>query len=140
AKAFPGRDQPLPSARGELMPDLPIGTVTFLFTDIEGSTRLLQRLADRFREVIDQHGRIIREAIESAGGTEVSTEGDAFFAAFPTPMGAVTAAVEAQRVLAVHPWPEGYPVRVRMGMHTGQGVLGGDNYIGMDVQDRKSVV
>jgi len=115
------------------MPDLPTGTVTFLFTDIEGSTRLLQRLGDRYREVIGEHGRILRGAIATGGGTEVGTEGDAFFAAFPSSIGAVTAAVEAQRALATHPWPEGYPVRVRMGMHTGQGELGGDGYIGLDV-------
>ena len=115
------------------MPDLPIGTVTFLFTDIEGSTRLLQRLGDRFGEVIDEHGRIIREAIDSANGVEVSTEGDAFFAAFPDARAAVAAAVEAQRALAAYHWPEGHAVRVRMGIHTGEGILGGDNYIGLDV-------
>ena len=69
------------------MRDLPIGTVTFLFTDIEGSTRLLQRLGDRYREVVDRHGGILREAIASGGGMEVHTEGDSFFAVFPTPRG-----------------------------------------------------
>src|ERR687888_544272 len=82
------------------MTDLPIGTVTFLFTDIEGSTRLLQRLGDRYRAAIDRHGEILREAIFLGGGTEVGTEGDAFFAAFPTSSGALVAAVHAQRALA----------------------------------------
>jgi predicted ATPase/class 3 adenylate cyclase len=115
------------------MRDLLTGTVTFLFTDIEGSTRLLQRLGDRYREVVDRHGRILREAIASGGGTEVHTEGDSFFAVFPTPAGALAAAVQAQRALATHPWPEAHSVRVRMGIHTGNGVLGGDDYIGLDV-------
>jgi len=115
------------------MRDLPTGTVTFLFTDIEGSTRLLQRLGDRYREVVDGHGGILREAIASVDGTEVHTEGDSFFAVFPTPARALAAAVQAQRALAAHPWPDGHSVRVRMGLHTGQGVLGGDDYIGLDV-------
>jgi predicted ATPase/class 3 adenylate cyclase len=115
------------------MPHLPTGTVTFLFTDIEGSTRLLQRLGDAFHAVIDEHGRILREAIASGAGTEVHTEGDSFFASFPTPLGALRAAVHAQRALAAHPWPEEQAVGVRMGLHTGEGVLGGDDYIGLDV-------
>jgi predicted ATPase/class 3 adenylate cyclase len=115
------------------MRDLPTGTVTFLFTDIEGSTRLLQRLGDRYREVVDDHGRILRDAIASGGGTEIHTEGDAFFAVFPTLAGALAAVVQAQRALAGHPWPEGHSVRVRMGLHTGEAVLGGDDYIGLDV-------
>jgi predicted ATPase/class 3 adenylate cyclase len=115
------------------MRDLPTGTVTFLFTDIEGSTRLLQRLGDRYREVVDDHGRILRDAIASGGGTEIHTEGDSFFAVFPTPAGALAAVVQAQRGLAGHPWPEGHSVRVRMGLHTGNGLLGGDDYIGLDV-------
>jgi predicted ATPase/class 3 adenylate cyclase len=115
------------------MRDLPTGTVTFLFTDIEGSTRLLQRLGDRYREVVDRHGRILRHAILEGGGGEVRTEGDSFFAVFPTPAGALAAAVQAQRALTAHPWPEGHSVRVRMGLHTGQAVPGGDDYIGLDV-------
>ncbi|HEV3495222.1 MAG TPA: adenylate/guanylate cyclase domain-containing protein, partial [Actinomycetes bacterium] len=112
---------------------MPAGTVTFLFTDVEGSTRLLQELGDRWPAVRDEHAAILRQAIEDAGGVEVSTEGDSFFAAFASPVAAVTAAVAAQRALAAHPWPEGFPVRVRMGLHTGQGVLGGDDYVGIDV-------
>jgi predicted ATPase/class 3 adenylate cyclase len=112
---------------------LPTGTVTFLFTDIEGSTRLLQELGDRYAAVRDEHAAIVRRAIGEGGGVEVSTEGDSFFAAFPGAAGAVRAAVAAQRGLAGHDWPAGFPVRVRMGMHTGEGVLGGDNYVGIDV-------
>jgi class 3 adenylate cyclase len=115
------------------MPDLPSGTVTFLFTDIEGSTKLLRRLGDRYRDVIGQHGRILREAIAHGEGTEVGTEGDAFFAVFPSPTGALAAAVHAQRGLATHSWPEGHTVRVRMGLHTGQAVLVGDDYMGLDI-------
>jgi predicted ATPase/class 3 adenylate cyclase len=113
--------------------ELPTGTVTFLFTDIEGSTRLLQELGDRYAAVRDDHAAIVRRAIAEGGGTEVSTEGDSFFAVFGGPLGAVRAAVAAQRGLAGHDWPAGFPVRVRMGMHTGEGVRGGDNYVGIDV-------
>jgi predicted ATPase/class 3 adenylate cyclase len=115
------------------MPELPTGTVTFLFTDIEGSTRLLQELGDRYPPARDQHAEIIRRAIAEGEGVEVSTEGDSFFAAFESPAGAMRAAVIAQRALADHDWPPGSPVLVRMGIHTGEGVLGGDNYIGLDV-------
>jgi predicted ATPase/class 3 adenylate cyclase len=113
--------------------DLPTGTVTFLFTDIEGSTRLVTSLGDRFDALLAAHNGLVREAIVRAGGTEVGTEGDAFFAVFPTAPGAVAATVDAQRALAAHPWPEDAPIRVRMGLHTGEGRLGGDNYIGSDV-------
>jgi predicted ATPase/class 3 adenylate cyclase len=112
---------------------LPTGTVTFLFTDIEGSTRLLQDLGERYGEVRDAHAAILRRAIRDGHGVEVSTEGDSFFAAFASPAAAVRAAVAAQRGLAGHRWPPGFPVRVRMGLHTGEGALGGDNYSGIDV-------
>lgn len=113
--------------------NLPTGTVTFLFTDIEGSTRLLHQLGEGFPEVNDRHLAILREAISTAGGTTVRTEGDAFFAAFPTASSAVKAAVAGQRALADQPWPEGVRVSVRMGLHTGEGKLGGDDYVGIDV-------
>ena len=117
------------------MPDseLPTGTVTFLFTDIEGSTRLLQRVGEAYPDLLATHHQMLREAIAAGGGVEVQTEGDAFFAAFPTPVGAVRAAVQAQRALSSHPWPEGDVVRVRMGLHTGEGVLSGGTYVGLDV-------
>jgi predicted ATPase/class 3 adenylate cyclase len=115
------------------MTDLPTGTVTFLFTDIEGSTGLLQTLGDRYPAVLDEHAAVVRRAVAGGGGVEVSTHGDAFFAVFASPAGAVRAAVAAQRALAAHDWSPGPPVRVRMGVHTGEGVLGGDDYAGIDV-------
>ena len=115
------------------MRELPTGTVTFLFTDMEGSTRLLERLGTRYRELKNRHDAILRTAITDGEGREVSTEGDSFFAVFATPGGAVRAAVRAQRELAATEWPEGLEPRVRMGLHTGEGILGGDNYLGLDV-------
>jgi predicted ATPase/class 3 adenylate cyclase len=112
---------------------LPTGTVTFLFTDIEGSTRLLKELGDAYGAVQTDHMRLMREAIATGEGTEVGTEGDSFFAAFPTARGAVRAAVTAQRRLHERNWSHGRPLRVRMGMHTGEARLGGDNYLGIDV-------
>ncbi len=114
------------------MAELPTGTVTFLFTDIEGSTRLLQELGDAYPAVRDRHAEIVRLAVAEGEGVEVSTEGDSFFVVFTTPGGAVRAAVAAQRELAAEDW-SGPPVPVRMGVHTGEGVLGGDNYLGLDV-------
>jgi predicted ATPase/class 3 adenylate cyclase len=115
------------------MPELPSGTVTFLFTDIEGSTRLLQALGDAYAKVRSEHAGIIRGAIAAGGGTEVDTAGDSFFAAFPSPQAAVNAAVMAQRDLQAHDWPEGARMLVRMGLHTGEGVVSGSHYVGMDV-------
>ena len=115
------------------MTDLPTGTVTFLFTDIQGSTGLLQTLGDRYAAVLDEYAAIIRRAVADGGGVEVSTHGDAFFAVFRGPAGAVGAAVAAQRGLAAHDWSPGPPVKVRMGLHTGEGTLGGDDYAGIDV-------
>ena len=115
------------------MSELPTGTVTFVFTDIEGSTRLLQQMGEAYPDLLATHNKILREAIAAGGGVELQTEGDAFFAAFPTPAGALRAAVQAQRVLASHSWPEGQIVRVRMGIHTGEGVVSGDTYVGLDV-------
>src|SRR5438094_10104910 len=99
------------------MSDLPTGAVTFLFTDIEGSTRLMQDLGERYATLRDRHASIVRRAINDGGGVEVSTAGDSFFAAFPTPAGAVRAAVAAQRGLADSDDPDGPQVRVRIGMH-----------------------
>jgi predicted ATPase/class 3 adenylate cyclase len=115
------------------MAGLPTGTVTFLFTDIEGSTRILQELGAGYAALRDRHAAIIRAAIEAEGGRELSTAGDSFFAVFGTPMAAVRAAVAAQRELHGHRWPDGVAPRVRMGVHTGEGVLGGEDYVGIDV-------
>jgi len=115
------------------MSDLPSGTVTFLFSDIEGSTRLLQRHRDAYREVLEEHQRLLRSAFAREGGREIGTQGDSFFVAFPRAKNAVAAAVAAQRSLDAHAWPEGADVRVRMGLHTGEPSLGGDNYVGLGV-------
>jgi len=110
------------------------GTVTFVFTDIEGSTRLLQELGDAaYGEAVATHRRIIRETFGMHGGTEIDTQGDAFFFSFPRARDAVTAAVGAQRALRDHDWPGGHAVRVRMGLHTGEPHVGDEGYLGLDV-------
>ncbi|HET7855412.1 MAG TPA: adenylate/guanylate cyclase domain-containing protein [Gaiellaceae bacterium] len=114
------------------MSTFPTGTVTFLFTDIEGSTRLLQELGDRYGDVVRDHRRIVREHFGAAGGAEVDTQGDAFFYSFPRAKDAVAGAVAAQRALAEHDWPGG-EVRVRMGLHTGEPAVGEEGYLGLDV-------
>jgi class 3 adenylate cyclase len=98
----------------------PQGTVTFVFTDVEGSTRLLQQLGDSYAEVARDHRRLVREALEGAGGTEIDRQGDAFFFSFARARDAVRGAVDAQRALRQHRWPDGGEVRVRMGLHTGE--------------------
>jgi class 3 adenylate cyclase len=116
------------------MPDSPSGTVTLLFTDIEGSTRLQQRLGDRaYEPLLAEHNRLLRAAIVDHGGREVNTAGDAFFAVFQSATYAVAAATAAQRALAAHPWPAGNTVRVRMGLHTDQPQASGGRYVGLDV-------
>jgi peptide/nickel transport system substrate-binding protein len=113
--------------------DLPRGTVTFLFTDIEGSTRLLKRLGESYGDVLDAHRRILRETAEAREGREVDTQGDSFFFAFARANAAVGAAVAAQRALAEHDWPDGGEVRVRMGLHTGEPAVGDERYVGLGV-------
>jgi len=113
------------------MSELPTGTVTFVFTDIEGSTSMLQRLGDAFVTVLEDHNRVIRGAF--GDGTEIRSEGDAFFYVFSSAPDALLAACAAQRRLADFAWPEGGTVMVRIGMHTGEGVAGGDDYVGLDV-------
>lgn len=113
--------------------DLPAGNVTMLFTDIEGSTRLLEEQGERYYELLGEHHRLIRAAIALVGGHEVNTEGDAFFVAFESARNAVAAAEAAQRSLAAHAWPPGVKVSVRMGIHTGEPTLAGEDYVGLDV-------
>jgi class 3 adenylate cyclase/streptogramin lyase len=113
--------------------DLPRGTVTFLFTDVEGSTRLLQQLGDRYGQVLDAQRRILREAAAARDGREVDTQGDSFFFAFARANAALGAAVVAQRALAGHDWPDGAQLRVRMGLHTGEPEVGEDRYVGLGV-------
>jgi class 3 adenylate cyclase len=115
------------------MPPLPSGTVTFVFTDIEGSTKLLQELGDGYADVSRDHRRLVREAFGARGGTEIDTQGDAFFFSFPRARDAVTGAVAAQRALAEHEWPDGADVKVRMGLHTGEPSVGEEGYVGLDV-------
>src|SRR5438067_807707 len=106
---------------------LPTGTVTFLFTDVEGSTRLLQELGDRYADALAEHRRVLREAFDRHGGVEVDTQGDAFFVAFAKSTDALAAAAEARDALAVG------PIRVRMGLHTGEPLLTDEGYVGIDV-------
>ena len=114
--------------------DLPTGTLTFLFTDIEGSTKLAAALADRWTGILERHQSILRDAFTSRGGVEVATEGDSFFVVFPSAPDAVAAAVAAQQALVAEAWPDDVgQIRVRMGLHTGEGRLGADNYVGLDV-------
>ena len=112
---------------------LPAGTVTFVFSDVEGSTELLKRLGDGYGDLIAEHRRIVRETFGAHGGVEIDVQGDAFFFAFPRARDAVTAAVEAQRAHHEHAWPEGAHVRVRMGLHTGEPAVGEEGYLGLDV-------
>jgi class 3 adenylate cyclase len=115
------------------MSSLPGGTVTFVFTDVEGSTRLLQELGDDYAGVTRDHRRIVRETFGDRGGTEIDTQGDSFFFSFPRARDAVAAAVDAQRALRDHDWPAGAQLRVRMGLHTGEPQLGDEGYLGLDV-------
>jgi class 3 adenylate cyclase len=115
------------------MPALPSGTVTFVFSDIEGSTALLKQLGERYDGVLSDHRRLMRKCFTERGGVEIDTQGDAFFFAFPRARDAVEAAVEAQRAHAAHEWPEGRAVHVRMGLHTGEPAVGSEGYLGLDV-------
>jgi class 3 adenylate cyclase len=115
------------------MTHLPAGTVTFLFSDIEGSTDLLKRLDERYAQLIADHRRIIRGTFGEYGGIEIDAQGDSFFFAFPRAREAVSAAVAAQRAHASHKWPDGEKVRVRMGLHTGEPAVGEEGYLGVDV-------
>ncbi|HJP65860.1 MAG TPA: adenylate/guanylate cyclase domain-containing protein, partial [Actinomycetota bacterium] len=111
----------------------PTGIVTFLFTDIQGSTQLLHELGSTYGDVQTQHQRILREAVAAGNGAEIRTEGDSFFVVFANPAEAVGAAVTAQRNLAEATWPHGEPLLVRMGLHTGEGRLHQGDYLGIDV-------
>jgi DNA-binding NarL/FixJ family response regulator/class 3 adenylate cyclase len=115
------------------MPELPHGTITLFFTDVEGSTQILQRLGDSYAQVLGDHRRLFREVVEAEGGHVVDHRGDEFFVVFDEAKCAADAAVAAQRAFAEHPWPEGVEVRVRMGMHTGEPNLRDDAYFGLDV-------
>ncbi|MFL5626974.1 MAG: tetratricopeptide repeat protein, partial [Ktedonobacteraceae bacterium] len=115
------------------MRNLPTGTITLLFTDIEESTQLLQQLGSHYAAVLAECRQLLRAAFQEYHGHEVDTQGDAFFVTFARATDAVLAAIAAQRALASYPWPEGVDVRVRIGLHTGQPELSSEGYIGMDV-------
>jgi YVTN family beta-propeller protein len=115
------------------MADMPSGAVTFLFTDIEGSTRLVKQLRDRYVAVLADHQRLLRAAFVAHGGYEVDTQGDSFFVAFSSAREALLASVEGQLALRSHSWPDGVDIRVRMGLHTGQAVASGGRYTGLAV-------
>ena len=135
-----GGEGPLPAGGEGPLPTggegpLPTGTLTFLFTDIEGSTRLVQELgAERYGDVLELHRRLLREAIAANGGTEVSTDGDSFFVVFDDPAAALGTTADGQRALGAANWPHGIrEVRVRMGLHTGDGVVAAGTYVGAAV-------
>jgi DNA-binding NarL/FixJ family response regulator/class 3 adenylate cyclase len=113
--------------------DLPHGTLTLLFTDVEGSTRLVHELGDDYEGVLADHRRLLRDAVATAGGLEVDYRGDEFFIVFAEANGAADAAVSAQRAFAEHDWPDNVDFRVRMGMHTGRPSLRAEGYFGIDV-------
>jgi DNA-binding SARP family transcriptional activator/class 3 adenylate cyclase len=113
--------------------EFPSGTVTFLFTDIEGSTRLVRELRGGYAEVSAAHRRLLRSAFQRYGGHEIDTQGDSFFVAFRRATDAVAAAASAQQALAEYRWPTGSDVRVRMGLHTGEPLLGAEGYQGLGV-------
>ena len=124
----------------EAIPDIihplktyPGGTVTFLFTDIEGSTRLLKKLGDQYAQLLATQRQLLRLAFEHWQGQEVDTQGDAFFVAFARASDATSAAVQAQGAMALQSWPEGLEIKVRMGLHTGEAQVTGEGYVGMDV-------
>jgi predicted ATPase/class 3 adenylate cyclase len=113
--------------------ELPTGTLTMLFSDIEGSTVLVRRLGERYGEALSAQRTLLRAAFRSFGGRELSTEGDSFFVVFQSASAAVGCCVAGQRALAGYDWPDGATVRVRMGLHSGEPTLHEDNYVGLDV-------
>lgn len=114
--------------------ELPIGTVTFLFTDIEGSTKLLKHLGgEQYGDALTRHQLILREVFAESGGHEIDTQGDSFFVVFRRAKEALSAAITCQRRLAERSWPDGTELRVRIGIHTGEPALGGTRYVGLGV-------
>src|SRR6266516_1183769 len=124
---------PEPGHRLSSKHSLPTGTITLLFTDIEGSTQLLQRLVERYAQVLGECRHVLLTVCAEYNGSEVDTQGDAFFAVFARATDAVAAAVAAQRAIAIHGWPEAVQVGVRMGLHTGEPERAAEGYVGLDV-------
>src|SRR5437667_1465426 len=122
-----------PGWRRSRVLDVPTGTITLLFTDIEGSTLLLQHVGEQYSHVLAQCRQLLHAAFQQSHGPEVDTQGDAFFFAFARATDAVSAAVAAQRTLASHTWPEGAVVRIRVGLHTGEPQRTPEGYVGLDV-------
>src|SRR6266566_4463492 len=122
------------------MHHLPMGTVTFLFTDIEGSTHLLQQGGERYPSLLEEYRSLVRTAFHAWSGHQVDTQGDGFFVAFARASEAIGAAVEMQRCLASHAWPQGVLVRVRMGLHTGEPELTSEGYVGLDVHQAARIM
>src|SRR5215468_1699429 len=120
-----------PDNRG--MGGLPAGTITMLFTDIEGSTALLRRLGELYADALSAQRALLRAAFADSGGQEMGTEGDSFFVVFGSAADAVRCCVAAQRALSGHAWPDGVPVRVRMGLHSGEPTWHEGEYVGLDV-------
>jgi predicted ATPase/class 3 adenylate cyclase len=121
------------SQTSKIAPRKPTGTVTLLFSDIEGSTQLLQRIGDKYSQALEEQRVIMRAAFQQFEGYEIDTAGDAFFVAFSRAQDGVAAAITAQRHLATHQWPEGETMRVRMAVHTGEPIVTATGYVGMDV-------
>lgn len=122
------------------MKELPTGTVTLLFTDIEGSTRLLQRAGDAYPSLLAEHRRVLRAAFSNHDGVEVDAQGDGFFVAFASAQDAAAAAVAAQQALAGHDWPDNSEIRVRIGLHTGEPTAVGGRYVGLAVHQGARVM
>jgi predicted ATPase/class 3 adenylate cyclase len=122
------------------MAEAPTGTVTLLFTDIEGSTRLLHRVGDAYAGLLAEHRRLLDEAFARHEGVVLDREGDAFFVAFAFAKDAAAAAGDAQRALAAHDWPGGEEVRVRIGLHTGEPRSVEGRYVGLDVHHAARVM
>jgi class 3 adenylate cyclase/CheY-like chemotaxis protein len=115
------------------MPELPTGSVTFLFTDVEGSTALAHRLAHDFQNVLVEHRNLVRSAVAESSGVEIDVRGDEFFVAFEDAAGAARAAIAAQCAISTHDWPKNAELRIRMGMHTGEAIYADKDYLGVDV-------
>ena len=128
------------SATAERPHALPSGMVTFLFTDIEGSTKILKRLPDQAPDLFERHNEIVRAALATSGGHEVSTDGDAFFVAFDDADAALTTCAKIQTALAAEDWPDGGTIRVRMGIHTGTAAPRGDNYVALAIHQAARIV
>jgi len=115
------------------MSSLPSRTVTFVFTDIEGSTRLLQQLGEHYAALLADHHRLLRAAFQELGGLEVQDHGDGLYYTFSSAKAALEAVVAAQRAVLAHAWPDGASVRVRMGLHTGEPIGGETGLVGIDI-------